>query len=257
MAIEQRTNQVLTIEELQRQIDEARDNAVIHLAPGRIRGRLIIDKPITLRGSGADRTIIDGLGKGPTISIDADHGEVRIEEMGITGGRGLNGGGISIDNGAEVYVVGCLLDRNAAKTGRGGAIAIDTGLLHLIECTIVQNKAVQGGAIFVGGNAKCEVSACIVAENSALSGGGFSVVDGAEVEIWTCRVETNQAEVEGHHLFTYASAWRRPRVVLSNALLNTVGGSAMPISNNPRFKADLVFDNSTTGREIMAFHVVG
>lgn len=257
MAIEQRTNQVLTIEELQRQIDESKDNAVIHLAPGRIRGRLIIDKPITLRGSGADRTIIDGLGKGPTLSIDADHGEVRIEELGITGGRGLNGGGISIDNGAEVYVVGCLLDRNAAKTGRGGAIAIDRGLLHLIECTIVQNKAVQGGAIFVGGDAKCEVSACIVAENSALSGGGLSVVDGAEVEVWTCRIESNQAEVEGNHIFTYGTTVRRPRIVLSNALLGVVSGGNLPIANNPKFKADLVVDNSTLGREIMAFHVVG
>src|SRR5262245_1652249 len=112
MAIEKVATAGSDPSDVQAQIDKAEPGSVIHLPAARIRGNFVISKPITLRGAGADRTIVDGCGRGPTFSVDAADAEVRLEEMAITGGRSALGGGISIDNGARVFVVGCLIERN-------------------------------------------------------------------------------------------------------------------------------------------------
>lgn len=257
MAIERRSTQMSTIEEIQAQIDEAQPGTVIHVPAGKVRGRLTIDKSLTLRGAGADRTVIDGRGRGAVISIDAEDAEVRIEEMTISNGKSSHGGGISIDNGAQVFVVGCLLEKNAAKSGRGGAIAVDYGAVYITECTLVQNRAMIGGAVFVGGQAKAEISASILADNTAIKGGGIAVADGAELDVFTSRLQMNQAEVEGHHIFAYGTRTRRPRLVLSNALLDAADAAGLAISSHGHFKADIVIDNSTLGRDRLPTILVG
>jgi hypothetical protein len=256
MAIEKRNSQTMTAEELQAKIDEAKAGSIIQLGPGRIRGRLVIDKPLTLRGAGADRTTVDGTGKGSTICVDAQ-GEVRIEEMTVTGGRSNHGAGISIDNGARVHLVGLTIIRNTAKSGCGGAIACDRGEVFVNECTIVQNKAFQGGAIFLGGAARLELSASIVAENSAVRGGAIALLDGSELDVWTSRVLDNDAEYEGHHVFACGSLEARPRLVLSNTILSSASAAGMPISNDYVFGAEIVVDNSMLGRDRLPAVVLG
>src|SRR5436190_2620865 len=122
--------------DVQAQIDNAEPGSVIHLPAKRIRGNFVISKALTLRGAGADRTIVDGCGRGPTFSIDAVDAEVRLEELAITNGRSALGGGISIDEGARVFVVGCLLVRKLASTGRGGGISVARGAVFMSEWTL-------------------------------------------------------------------------------------------------------------------------
>lgn len=257
MAIEQTEKKARTALDIQAAIFAAKDGDIIHVAPGRIQGRIVIDRPLTLRGSGPDSTVIDGRGRGATISIEADHGQVRIEEMSIVGGKSQSGGGVSIDNGCEVHVVGCLVEKNAAKSGRGGAIAIDRGTLYVTECTIVDNRAFAGGAIYAGGDAKVEIAATIVADNFAIRGGALAINDGAEVDVYTSRFDGNCAEIEGHHVYAYGSNRSRPHVLLSNALLGATSGMGMAISNHSRFSAAIAIDNSAVGREVMQTRVIG
>ena len=257
MAIEKRNSQTMTAEELQARIDSATPGSIIQLGPGRVRGRIVIDKPLTIRGSGADRTTIDGTGKGSTICVDAIQGEVRIEEMTVTGGRSNHGAGISIDNGAQVHLLGLTIMRNMAKSGCGGAVAIDRGELFINECTIVQNRAYEGGALYIGGEAKVELSASIVAENAAVRGGGVAVIDGAQLDIWTSRILENQAEYEGHHVFTRGSRENRPQIVLSNTLLSAADSAGIPIANDTSYAAQIVVDNSTMGRERLPAVLLG
>ncbi len=257
MAIDQQGNLPRTIEEIQTAIFAAKDNDIVQIAPGRIQGRLVIDRPITLRSTGPERTILDGRGRGATIAVEAPSGAVHIEEMTVMGGKSQTGGGIAVDNGAEVHVTGCLLEKNAAKSGRGGAIAIDSGSLFVSECTIVDNRAFIGGAIYIGGDAKAEIAATIVADNFAIRGGAIAAADGAEVDVYTSRFENNVAELEGHHLYAYGAHRLRPHVLLSNALLGTVYGAGMPIANHARYKAAIAIDNSAVGREVPGGRVVG
>lgn len=257
MAVERVTASAGSPEDIQAQIDAAEPGSVIHLPAKRIRGNFVIDKALTLRGAGADRTIIDGCGRGPTFSIDAVDAEVRLEELAVTGGRSSLGGGVTIDNGARVYIVGCLLERNLATTGRGGAIAVDNGAVFVSESTIAGNRAQIGGAIFVGASAKAEIAASIIAENTAVKGGGIAAVDDAEVDVWTSRLEQNQAENEGHHLYTYATRFRKPRIVLSNAVLSACGSVGLAIANNKYYRSVVAIDNSSMGRDFMPVSVVG
>lgn len=256
MAIEPRTTGAKSASEIQAEIDAAEAGATIHLPQGTIRGHLVIAKPLTLRGAGADSTMIEGKGLGPTIAVEAPDGDVRIEELGISGGKSASGGGVSIDNGARVHLVGCLLQNNLASSGRGGAVAVDFGSVSISECTLVLNRALIGGAVYAGGDAKVEIVASILAENSALKGGALAAADGAEVEIFTSRLENNQADSEGHHIFAYGTLSRRPSILVSNALLGVAGGPGLSISNSSAFKAELVIDNSTIGRELAAAFVV-
>ncbi len=257
MAVEKSLELINDIASLQRRIDDAKEGEIVELASGTIMGCLIIDKAITLKGVGPDSTVLDGCGEGPTISIDVEEGMVSIEDLCITGGNGPFGGGISIDNGAQVHLTGCLLDGNVAATGRGGAVAIDRGLLKVTECTIVSNQAFQGGAIFAGGLARVEISACVMSANAAIQGGAMAALHGAEVEVWTSRLEHNRAEDQGHHLFLYSGKSQACRTVLSNTILGAAEAVGLPISNLPGARASLVIDNSMIDRSHMRNFVVG
>jgi hypothetical protein len=257
MAVEKLTTSSADPNDLQAQIDAAEAGTVIHLPAKRIRGNFVISKAITLRGAGADRTIVDGCGRGAVFSIDAAEAEVRIEEMAITGGRSALGGGISVDNGARVFVVGCLIERNLAATGRGGGIAVDNGAIFVSECTLAGNRAQIGGGVFVGGGARAEIAASIIAENVAVRGGALAVVDDASVDVWTSRLEQNEAEAEGHHIYTYGTRTHSPRILLSNALLSNCGASAQAIANHKLYKAQISIDNSAIGRALLPVAVVG
>ncbi len=62
-------------------LSHARPGDVLHLAPGRHRGPLVLDKPIALRGQPG--AVLDGGGAGSAIRISAPG--VRIEGLTITG----------------------------------------------------------------------------------------------------------------------------------------------------------------------------
>lgn len=67
--------------DLQSMLDEAKSGATLQLSPGRYRGPIVIDKPLSL--SGAPGVIIDAQGKGTVVTIDADG--VRISKLHLTG----------------------------------------------------------------------------------------------------------------------------------------------------------------------------
>ncbi|MFO0727920.1 MAG: hypothetical protein U1E65_29340 [Myxococcota bacterium] len=257
MAIESKRTVLPTIAELQKQVDEAKPGAIIHLGEGTIRGCLIIDKPITLRGAGADRTVIDGWGKGPVIAVDAEAGEVRLEELALSGGRATAGAAVSIHNGATVIIVGCLLEKCSAKSGRGGAVAIDRGVVVIQESTLLDNRAQLGGALWVGEQARAEVRSSILAQNIAIRGGAVAVSGEAELDLSTCRLERNRAEIDGHHVYMYGNPSGFPRAALANALLGSVEPTAAPIANVAPYRGSLILENTSVAREFMPSQLIG
>lgn len=91
---------------------EAPPGAVLELAPGRYEGGVVIEKPLVIRGQGADGgSVIDGGGSGRVVTIDAPD----VILQGVT----VRGSGISLfDEDAGVY-----LTKNAA-----GAVVEDNFL---------------------------------------------------------------------------------------------------------------------------------
>jgi len=258
MAIEPRDHTSMTAEHLQLLLDEAAPNEIIDIPEGRLTGSFVIDRPVILRGVGAEETVIEGDGTGPVFSIEADDGTVRLEQMSITQGRASFGGGVSIDNGARVEIHRCLFTQNRAPSSCGGAIAIDRGQLLVSESTLAWNAGKVGGAIYAGGQARIQIVASILDNNLSLKGGGVAIRDGAEVDVWTCRFDQNRADDEGHHLWAISSYDRRPHVIVSNSILGSSSGQfGCAIANHRLFSAHISLDNTAVSRDFSASVLVG
>ena len=258
MAIEPRSRGNVSARQLQDMLNRAVPHQTVELPAGRINGSFTIDRPLVLRGAGADKTILEGDGSGPVLAIEADEGSVRIDNMSLSQGRSSFGGGISIDNGCRVEVHRCLLTQNRAPSGFGGGIAIDCGELLVSESTLAWNAGKIGGAIYAGGRARVQVVATIVDNNLSLKGGGIAVRDGAEVDVWTCRFDQNRADDDGHHLWTISSYDRNPHIILSNSILGPSPGQfGCAIANHPVFSAQVGLDNTAVSREFNASVLLG
>ncbi len=258
MAIEPRSKAKVSAGKLQEMIDAAPPHQIIDLPAGRIQGTFVIDKPLVLRGAGAEQTILKGDGSGPVVAVEAEEGTVRIDSMSITQGRSSFGGGVSIDNGCRAEVHRCLLTQNRAPSGCGGAIAIDAGELIVSESTLAWNAGKVGGGIYAGGRARVQIIATILDNNLSLRGGGLAIRDGAEVDVWTCRLDQNRADEDGHHVWAISSFTRHPHILLSNSILGPSSGKfGTPIANHPVFSAHLGLDNTPVAKEISASVLVG
>jgi predicted outer membrane repeat protein len=140
---------------IQAAIDDAADNAVIHLCPGRyaITATLeITGIAVTLGGAGAKTTILDG---GATVRkdgtwvsggvqiLDTDD-DLIVEELTFQNGLGGYGGAISA--GGAMNIIDSTFTKNSTD-GEGGAVYSE-GALYVLRSTFTKNSAVDyGGAI--------------------------------------------------------------------------------------------------------------
>jgi hypothetical protein len=228
--------------ELQKLIRDTPDGGELTLPAGTIHGTLVINKSLTLVGAGPEHTTLDAAGRGPVIAVDG--GDVTLKGLRITGGKGRSGGGVSVDNGARVQLIECHLVGNAASTGRGGGVNVDKGAVRLSRCHLLENRADEGGAIYVGGDAEGELEGCLLAQNSAERGGAVSVTDGANVLLENCRLDENHAARKGHHLFAYGSSARRPKILLVQVVFAEVSADGASIVNDSDFKAEIEVDGT-------------
>lgn len=114
------------------------------------------DRVFLFGRDGARATIIDGTGRSDSV-VDL------YSESVIDGFTIRNGGSTtSVSHGAGMYVsvggnwnkprvVACLFVDNTAKD-EGGAIYVSIGDLTLVSCTLVNNQALYGRAIYSGSN---------------------------------------------------------------------------------------------------------
>lgn len=135
----------------------ANDFDIIEVLPGIYNEDIHLnDRVYLFSRDGAHTTIIDGTDKNDSV-IDLN------SESVIDGFTIRNGGSTtSISSGAGMHVlvsgnwnkprlIGCLFANNSANN-RGGAIYVDNGDLTLVSCTLADNKASEGSAIYSDSN---------------------------------------------------------------------------------------------------------
>jgi hypothetical protein len=222
--------------EVQKKIDAAAEGSVVELPEARIEGTLVVNKALTLRGFGAEKTIIDAHGRGPAIAVEAKGGKVMIEGVTLTGGNDARGGGLSIDNGAEVELIDSHVTKNRSGRGRGGGVAVDRGRVRLVRCRVYENTALDGGGLYIGGNAHGELVDSIVSGNEATAnGGGLVVLERGRVTVVRTRFEQNKSADRGRQIYLSGTSGAAPLLVLEDVTFGAAGGDGPSISNDPAF----------------------
>ncbi len=166
---------------LQNGVDVAASGAVLNVASGTFTGTgdqvVNISKNLTVRGQGADSTIVDGEKARRGFNITSS--TVNLEDLTIANGSALgrfeggeDGGGVLIGSASNVTINRTSITNNTAgdamaSFGTGGGIFLDEGnTLTVIDSKILGNSASEnGGGISNGGS------------SSSANGGTLNVID--------------------------------------------------------------------------------
>jgi hypothetical protein len=145
-------------------------------------GDLDIHSSITIVGSGAGITVLDGGGAaGLNDRIFEVHsgGSLTLEQLTVTGGDTLaDGGGVYVHSGGaltldEVAVVGNVAD------GTGGGIS-NAGVLSMNRSVVAGNSADEGGGVYSAGGSS-QYADSVIAKNAALDDADVLITDGVSL----------------------------------------------------------------------------
>lgn len=143
----------------------------IHVCPGRYAGNFEIAANTTLVGSGSGddssrHTILDARDNGRVLSIADAVTQVKVAGLRLTGG-------------------------NIEDVGLGGAILAVAANVEIQRCAFVANRALSGGALYLGG--RLQLTDSVVSDNSAAFGGGIYLDGCDDSYITDSRIARNHA----------------------------------------------------------------
>jgi hypothetical protein len=216
---------------IQAAVDAAEPGGTILLGPETFYENVVTDRPLTIRGAGAERTVIDGMFADRVITYG---GDLHLVDLTITHGfTRSTGGGISgtghltienchvVDNEAWnsnaaasafgggvagrglTRITGSLIADNRARDFGGGVFALDR--LEIVDSSIVNNSAAHGGGVgdFDVGTVRIERS--LIAQNQAREYGGgiLAATTGSALEILNSTVTGNRATLGGGGIMVF------------------------------------------------------
>jgi predicted outer membrane repeat protein len=171
---------------IQEAVDAANPGDTITVAAGTYKEKAHIDRPLTIVGTGAGSTIVDGNQAGSVFTIGANNANIDVTLSGMTIEGGIGTSVLVDDNDAETYICG------------GGIL--NYGRLTVIDSIISSNSAYYGGGIFNKGTVSLN-GRISVTHNAAYNGGGIYGNRGS-INLNGCSVKSNQAAQLGGGIYT-------------------------------------------------------
>jgi hypothetical protein len=231
---------------IQAAIDAAPVGAAIKIKPGTYAEQVTISKDLTLSGSGADTTVIDGGGANVVTATF----QVTATLSGLTitnGGTGLRNDGATLtvknsrivnNRDGGVFHQGVLSIENSVISGNstessGGGIFNNESTLSLRNTLVAGNSAAAGGGIYLTeGHITLDNSR--VQNNRAANDGGGIVSVEATVTLNASEVSGNAAGGNGGGISSYAGSSSDVPVTLNSSTVagNTASGDGGGIHNN-------------------------
>lgn len=155
---------------IQAAVDAAPPDTTIAIGTGTYSETVTISKTLTLQGTDALTTIIDGTMAGRVVSI-RNRSTVMLTDLTLTNGNG----GIYNEFGCTLTLNRCRIIDNADTTGTGGGILNDIGTTLTLNDTLVRGNrtTINGGGI--SGVGELTLNNSVIISNTAdLKGGGIS-----------------------------------------------------------------------------------
>jgi predicted outer membrane repeat protein len=187
-------------ETIQAGIDVVDPSGTVYVSAGTFNENINIGKDVTIQGSGANWTIIDGGGLSITVAINSGR-TVEISHLTVQNGDWLWGGGIVLPESSQLTLSDCIVRDNTASGSGGGIHA--PGTITIQRCTIEGNTSealagAAGGGIYLGHNDATIVDTTIRdnhADNGSVEGGGVyaNVYSGATLTMKRVTIEGNTA----------------------------------------------------------------
>lgn len=211
-------------------VDELPEGATLCLGAGRYEARLMIARPIRLRGTGTTPAdvILDGSGGGPVLQLWADGGEIAITNLTITGGSAqpsANAGGIYAHGTAHVLVENVVLRGNGCDLAGAQALLTDAAPVVLARCRVEGNTGERATALHADQIGAITLRDSLVAGNDgrrAVMARGASHVTIERSTVVVTGRDATAIDLGGN-------ATQAPEVTITDSIL--VGGRA--IANGP------------------------
>lgn len=172
-------------------IAAVRSGGTVGVCAATFAERIVVDKPLTLKGAGAAVSLIEGSQDGPVLTIEGDVA-VTVTDIGFVHGQGIHSragrltlrrctitGQSSTERGAvqsggTLLVENCRLADNVSLTS-GGGIAVDGGQATIRDSVIEGNTSGDyGGGIVARGGTGLTLERVTVSGNEAANGGGVA-----------------------------------------------------------------------------------
>ena len=167
---------------IQGAVDASESGDSVNVAPGTYYENVQIDKSLTVKGSGASKTIVDGQQSGSVFTIGKNDPNVDVTLSGMTiqGGSGTDigywpelplrfGGGIL--NYGHLHVIDSTISKNIVDYGGGGIF--NAGTATITGGSLSKNTGYEGGAIYNDYGSTVTVIGSTISENAAIFGGGI------------------------------------------------------------------------------------
>jgi predicted outer membrane repeat protein len=227
---------VLSLREAVMQTNNSTTPVTIAVPAGRYAlqlGPLVVSgASVTIQGTGAGATIIDGGGSGPDFEttllnpFPAVVSGVTFSGLTIQGGTAAFGGGI-YSVGTDLTVDHCTISGNSASAWGGGIFA-QGAKITLLSSLIQGNSAGdEGGGIYKEGPMK--IADSVIANNSSPTGAGGGIYDGGfDLTLMKSTVAGNSA-IAGGGIFNnadHATLTVQGCTFFANSALGPGGGIA-------------------------------
>jgi len=245
----------------------------IVLSEGIYLGNLLIEKSLTISGSEAATTMIQGDGVGSTITVQPDVSLI-LDGVSVSGGNAVQGGGIftltgkiTINNsvisnnsaseiGSGIFTYAGSVEINGstisgnATTDNGGGLATVAGTIILNDSTISDHTVNNDGGGIYTAAATVKMTNTTIAGNSATVGGGLQNLIGA-LDVNNVTIAQNSATTGG------GINIETGLVTIRNSLLaNNMGNDCIGIVLSLGYNliespdTDCVIDGDLTGNQI-------
>jgi hypothetical protein len=224
---------------IQNAIDAARTGDRIMIAPGSYNENLEILSPLpakmlTLIGSGAPLTIVNGEQLDHVLEVDTDY-NVSISGMTFTNGASLPVGGVL--NHGTLTLTNVTITHNEGIQTAGGIANDSDGMLTLINSTVNDNTSAdqlggQGGGLFNLGTASL-INTTVSGNSAPAQGGGIE--NRGQLRVTNSRIINNTTQAIGGGLESHSI------VGLPTATATLINTS---VSNNTAFTGGGLYNDS-------------